>query len=141
MMTRLGDEPPRDGEEFASPHPPKTWSWSREQSWTRCGQRIGACGVKPGIMRLWNASGQTQAKAVPSVARHLRTRGELASERVRPPLPGQNLGRARSPAATTPERRPRAGRECLLVDGRLADELHMAELFRVPNRDPFRVTG
>ena len=30
----------------------KTWCWSREQSWTRSGLRTGACGVKPGIVKL-----------------------------------------------------------------------------------------
>src|ERR1700728_4278904 len=61
---------------------PTTWSWSREQSWTRSGLRTGGCGVRPGIVKRSSASGQTPGKAVPSLARDWRRRGELVSDRV-----------------------------------------------------------
>src|SRR5437868_2101283 len=61
---------------------PKTWSWSRGRSWTRCGRRTGACGVRPGIVKPSGASGPTPGKAVPSPARNWPKRGESVSDRV-----------------------------------------------------------
>src|SRR5579859_5579897 len=81
-MSRLSHDSPRGGEGFTWPRTRTTWSWFRELSWTRSGLRTGACGARPGIVRLSSASGQIPGKAVLSLARNWRRRGELVSDRV-----------------------------------------------------------
>ena len=84
----------RDGEELPRPRRPKTWSWSREPSLRRCGQRTGGCGVKPGIVRHCGASGPTPGTAGSSLARNWRRLG-ASNERPGSSLPGPGLGSKR----------------------------------------------